>query len=84
MSYEDLQLDTPYFIQYDDPNKWFVNIYTSRNNCKLRGICVHAYNSVYVSDYIGTDPDHWQSVTVCIPLSGSIDALQENYPELFL
>lgn len=84
MSYDDLQLDTPYLIQYDDPNKWFVNIYTSRNDWKFKGSCVNAYSSVYINDYIGTDPDHWQSVTVCIPLSGSIDTLQENYPELFL
>lgn len=84
MSYEDLQLNTPYFIQYANPNEWFVNIYTSRNNWMLKGSCVNAYSSMYINDYVTTNPEHWQSVTVCIPLSGSIDTLQENYPELFL
>ena len=84
MSYDDLQLNVPYFIQYANPNEWFVNVYTSRNDWMLKGACVNAYNYIYTEDNIATDPEHWQSVTVCIPLSGSIDTLQENYPELFL
>ena len=84
MSYEDLQLDTPYFIQYTDPNKWFVNIYTSRNDWMLKGSCVNAYDSIYIDNSIAINFDLWQSITVCKPLSGPIDSLQENYPELFL
>ena len=84
MSYDDLQLNVPYFVQYDNPDEWFVNIYTSRNDWMLKGSCVKAYNSTYIDDDITTNPVHWQSVTVCKPISGSIDALQENYPELFL
>lgn len=84
MSYDDLQLNVSYFVQYDNPNEWFINIYTSRNDLMLKGACVNAYSSMYISDYITTSSGHWQSVTVCKPLSGPLDALQENYPELFL
>ena len=84
MSYDDLQLNVPYFVQYDNPNEWFVNIYTSRNERMIKGSCVNAYNCIYIDDDIATNLGHWQSVTVCKPLSGPIDALQENYPELFL
>ena len=84
MSYDDVQLNTPYLIQYDDPNKWFVNIYTSRSKRILKGSCVHAYNSICINNNIAINFEHWQFVILCKPLSGPIDALQENYPELFL
>ena len=84
MSYDNIQLNVPYFIQYSDLNGWFVNIYTSRNDWMLKGSCINAYNYIYIRNDLTTIPGHWSSVTICKPLSGSIDALQENYPELFI
>lgn len=84
MSYDDLQLNVPYFVQYDNPNEWFVNIYTSRNDHMTKGACVNAYNYIYIDDDIATNPNHWQHVTLCKPLSGPVSDMQENYPELFL
>ena len=84
MSYDDLQLNVPYFVQYDDPDEWFIDVYTNKTNSSLEGICVKGFNDMCTGDYTLVNATHWQSVTVCKPLSGPIDALQENYPELFL
>ena len=89
MQLDDLQLNTLYFMVYDDTNSystkdiWFINEFHSRPNKEaIAGVCVAsswplAANLAYLS---ASDLEH---VLICVAID-DINTVHETHPHLFI
>ena len=89
MQLEDLQLNTLYFMVYDDTNAystndiWFINEFHSRPNKEIiAGICVASSWPLAV-DLVYLSASDLERVVVCVAID-DINTIHETHPHLFI
>lgn len=89
MQLEDFQLNTLYFMVYDDngvystDNIWFINEFHSRpTEATIAGKCV-ASSWPFAADSVYLNTSDLKRVVICVAID-SVNTVHETHPHLFI
>lgn len=85
MQFNDLQLNTLYFMMYTTDDFWFINEFYSRpSKTLITGECIKS-SWPYASDSVILTPLDTERVAICIPVeTANLDVLHKLHPHLFI